>query len=269
MTKFTYQATSLRSLVKQMLPSAESKNISESNWSGMTVVLRETKAQDGSMQRQHLLQMQTTQPTFYLGISMPLTTDEVETDNTGVALNTRDLDTALASFGQRMVTVCLRDGGTVELTSVRQEEDAESLPVKSLWVMGESDDEVCVADMFCAGCCTLPDMLQLLDGLRSAVGIASVRGNGLTMQGVRLTFSPEYLRVEGANPSVTARMHYDAPWTKAPEQEQTCVMSTDAARHLIAALSAFGTSAPVYLDVQDDKRLVIATEGICMEAEIA
>ena len=268
-------------MVKQLLPSPESKNFSDSHWCLLGIQMREVAASDGSMQHQHVLYGETNQPTFRMLISTVLTTDEVETDGIGVMVATRDMDTALASFGQHTVTLTFTEEGSIELTSPvnlsATADDKSSAvvtsdlhPVKTLIVGAERDATFPTLSIPChdGQRYELPDMLPLLDGLRSAVGIASVRGNGLSMQGVRITLSPSCLRVESANPGVTARMQYDMPWIVAPQHDEEYILSTDAVRHLIAALSSYAAHAPLYLHGHDG-RLVIQTDGVYMEAETA
>lgn len=269
MTTFNYQATSLRSLVKQMLPSAESKNISESNWCSMTTEKHEVLCADGSVQMQHRLYAETEQPTFTLGVSMVLSTDEVQTDDVALTLVTKDLDMALATFKQDMVTVEMRKDGMLMLRSSNGVTDASAqtddamAQLKTLQVGAQVLDAF-VPPVFVNGEYELSSMLPLLDGLRSTVDIASTRGNGLDMMGVRLIMAPDGMRVESASPSITARIQYDNLWSRAPQRSREYVLSTDAVRHLISALNAFGTSAPVRFEDHNGK-LVLQTEGVYFE----
>jgi len=269
MTQLTYQATSLRSLVKLMLPSAESKNFSESQMMSFGIEEQNVKGSDGSMMHQHVLYAESTHPTFLLLVSSVLATDEVESDGVTLRVNSRDLDSALSSFGQQMVTLRRNEQGCLVLTSrpAVDENDREIAPVKTITVQAEVDN-MYELPQHTGGLAVLTSMMPLLDGLKSAVGIASVRGNRLDMQGVRITLSPESLQIEGANPSVNASVKYDNAWQKAPRHSYDVTLSTDAVRHLIAALSAYGTSAPVYLDIEDDI-LCVYTDGVHMEAVMA
>lgn len=272
MTQFTYQATSLRSMVKQMLPSAESKNISESLWCTLGVVRQETVNADKTTSTQHVLCMETIQPTFTLNLQMVLATDEVLTDGVVLAVNSHDLDTALASFGQSMVTVTLGDDGNIVLSCQREGRDgAEGVTtgVKTLTISAMRE-ELATLPTPLHGDCTMTDMTVLLDALRSVVGIASKRGNGLSMQGVRLCLDPQHLCVEGENPSTMACMKCECPWLVAPAHRQQHVLSTDCVRHLISALTAYGTSALLRLEMdQDDNCLLLENGGVWMKMTTA
>lgn len=246
MTKFTYQATSLRSFIKQMLPSAESKNITESNYT--TLYLREEEQQfaDGSRQQQFVLHAETDQPTFDMHLSMVLSTDEAQADDTILRLHTRDVDTILGSFGQQMVTVYFFPDGMMAVESTQVSEE-DGKPLKRIVMRCETDfaEEWPVIEN---PTCTLTSMTPLLDGLRSVVSIASKRGNSIHCQGVNVILEPERLTVSSSCPGVNANMQYEAPWAKPPQRMQTMMISTDCARHMIAALSAYGTNDPVTLD---------------------
>lgn len=267
--QLTYQATSIRNLVKQMLPSAESKNFSESQVMSLGITERNEKGADGSVMHQHVVHVESTHPTFLLLVSSVLATDEVEADGVTLRVNSRDLDNALSSFGQQMVTMTRNEQGCLVLTSrpAVDENGRETTPVKNITIQAEVDD-MYQMPVHNDGLAVLTNMMPLLDGLKSAVGIASVRGNRLDMQGVRITLTPESLQVEGANPSVNACVKYDNAWLKAPLHTYEVTLSTDTVRHLISALSAYGTTAPVYLDIEDDI-LCIYTEGVHMEAVMA
>ena len=104
MTYTIYQASSLRAMVRQLLPCAESKNISDSNYCSLGILSRRQKGADEGDEVECLLYAETHQPSFCMGLGMVLTTEDVEADNSHcVRVLTRDLDNALASFGQRMV----------------------------------------------------------------------------------------------------------------------------------------------------------------------
>jgi len=266
MTQFTFQATSIRSLVKCALPSAESKNISDSNWSTLGVVKRQMTFDDGSTQQQHVLMIETEQPSFYLAAWMPLSTDEVEHSDTCVDITTRDLDTAIAAFRQRSVQVGLTDS-SVELQALDNDDNGQSSR-KHITVDGCEASKTQQLPQMGNITCVLADTMQLLDALRSTVGIASTRGNLPSNQGVRLTLHPGHLKVESCNTGVTASMHYDDPWTVAPAEHLECVVSTDAATHLITALAAFAICAPTSLCLNDGT-LTVLSEGVYMEIETA
>ena len=269
MTNFSFQASSLRALVKLMLPSAESKNMSESNYCTLSVQMRETVGEDGALVRQHVLLAETSQPTFSLAAQLPLTTDGVETDGVAVRVATRDLDRALASFGQKVCQVALSGDGGLRLTTLCQcgsDGCPTGHPVKEVLVKGQAValqelPEVIGAD------CVLPDMLPLLDGLRAAVDIAATRGNGLKMQGVRVEWSPACLYVEGANPGVKAVTSYDDPWQVVPAEGRSCVVTTDAVRHVIAALSAYGIGSQLRMCLRD-RVLTVQTELVTAMCDV-
>jgi len=265
MTKFTYQATSLTNFAKLLEASAESKNINDSNWSAIGVFEQERTSTDGSRLRQHVLYGETQQPTFLLGLTMVLSTDEVEDNHTTTNVLTRDLETALRTFGQHMVTVSLHDDGMVQMC-MPATEDGEATKSKNLMVGGEPDSLLLITEMKQPQA-QLADQLMLLDALRSAVPVASVRGNALKMQGVRITLDPEYLCVESANPGVIARTKFDNPWTQAPKSRREFVISIDAARRLVATLNQYGSTTPLLMD-WDDTQLYLQTEAVYMEAVI-
>ena len=272
MTQITYQATSLRSLVKQMMPSAESKNIPESQYCYLGARVRRMECEDGTSAPQCVLVAETDQPTFDMALSLMLSTDEVQVDDTVVRVNTRDLDTALASCGQQMVTVFLHEDGTVQLLCQERDEDGQPYGrTKCISVRGEKDE---LMEDLTAGrkdCCQLGSMKPLLDGLHSVVGIAAVRGNALSRQGVFVTLEPDSLCLDGTNPNVLARATYASPWFKAPRYRQTGIISTDAARHLVSALSFAASqgkaTAPVGI-AMDDTFLYVETEGMTFCAEV-
>lgn len=259
MTHVTYQATSLRGLVKKLLPSAESKNVSLSNWISMRLLNKPVSGSDEAEQVQHYLYGETVQPTFTLGISMPLSTDEVEAGEMGAYVNSRSLDTALGAFGQHLVDVRFCPDGPLMLTS----RDDNDEPVKTLMV-GASTDDLPVMDEGLSTDCSLPDMLMLLDALRSTVDVASVRGNSPLQQGVRIVLAPTYMKVESASNDITARTQYDEPWLQAPQHTHSVVLSIDAVRHLVAALTAYGSSKPLCFACSDEG-VTIHTEGVCMD----
>jgi len=263
MTQLTYQATSLRSLVKLMLPSAESKNFSESQMMYFGIREQNVKSSDGSTMHQHVLYAESTHPTFLLKVEDILNTDEVETDGRTLRVNSRDLDSALASFGQQQVTLRYDDQGQLTLsTPIREGEDAQT-PVKTLFV-GAEIDALYELPEHNDSLCVLQDYRPLLDGLKSVVNIASIRGNRLNMQGIRMAITPTQLRIEGDNPCVSARTQYDNPWLKAPGHSHEKTISSDAARHLIASLATLGTDASVHLNLEDDI-LCVHTEGVHFE----
>ena len=249
MTKFTYQATSLRSFIKQMLPSSESKNITESNY--MTLYLKEEEQQftDGSKQRQFVLHAETDQPTFDMHLSMVLSTDDAQADDIALRLYTRDVDTILASFGQQIVTVYLFADGEMAVESTQLSEE-DGKPVKKIMMRGEPDFIAPWPEIDNPKC-ILTSMVPLLDGLRSVVSIASKRGNAIHMQGVVVTLEPGCMRVESSCPGVNANMYYENPWVKAPLRPEVITLSTDSVRHLIAALSAYGTNDHVTVNFME------------------
>ncbi len=272
MTEITYQATSLRSLVKQMMPSAESKNIPESQYCYLGAKVKKMECEDGSEAPQFVLVAETSQPTFDMALSLVLSTDEVKVTDTVVRVNARDLDSALASFGQQMVTLILNDDGVLQLVCEEHDGDSHACGrTKYIGVRGEKDGLMEDLSPRRTDCLQLASMKPLLDGLHSVAGIASVRGNALSRQGVFVTLEPDTIYLDGANPNVMARVSYDNPWLKAPRYKQAGIISTDAARHLVGALSFTASQgkamAPVSI-CMDETYLYVETEGMIFCAEV-
>lgn len=264
MTKLTYQATSLRSLVKQMLPSAESKNISQSKQCTLTVRERELALEDGSSQRQYVLVAGTDQPTFDMEITMPLSTDQVETDGIVVRVNTRDLDEALGSFGQHMVEMELTED-KIGLFNPTSEGDGRDIQAKVLLLAAERDEDYEPMPTP-EPLCVLADVAQLVDGMKSAVAVASKRGNGPRRQAVKVLLSAVDMQVLAENPVALAHSTYDEPWQKAPAHDHSCDISPDAARHLVAALTGYAHNEPVRICV-NDHLLIVQTRDVTMMAD--
>ena len=264
MTKLTYQATSLRSLVKQMLPSAESKNISESKYMMLTVRERELDLEDGSRQKQYVLVAGTDQPTFDMEISLPLSTDQVETDGLMLRVNTRDLDEALGSFGQRMVTMSmsLQDEFYVLCISDGDPEDSNG---KMLVLAAELEEDYTPMPTY-ETLCTLADVAQLVDGMKAAAAVASKRGNGPRTQRVAVSLTAEELSIQAENPGAIAHSTYVSPWLQTPASDITCGISPDAARHLVAALIGYAHNEPVHLTATP-KALMVETRDVKMMAD--
>ena len=133
MTYVIYQASSLRAMVKQLLPCAESKNISDSNYCTLGILSRKQKNANGSTDEEALLYAETHQPSFCMGLGMVLTTEDVKADNSlCVRVLTRDLDNALGNFGQRIVYMQLQDSGDIMLSSVENvSNEADETPLPS------------------------------------------------------------------------------------------------------------------------------------------
>lgn len=281
MSKLIYQASSLRAMVKQMLPGTESKNISDSNFCVLSIMQRRVPGSNVEDEVQHLLYAETQQPTFCIGLGMVLTTNDVESDDElALKVLTRDLDCALASFGQRMVCLRLLETGIVELSSATVDEDglqSAPEPVRMVRMRGELDTPLVLPDaMKIADISTmqagddmaiLQDKTWLLEGLRTAVDIASTRGNGLKMQGVELRISPEALHIEGNSISIFARSHYKQPWAQCPRQSHLCKLSPDCVRHLLSTLSTYGddlelTMTMSHCDLDDTAQLTIQCDTV-------
>lgn len=265
MTHVIYQASSLRAMVRQLLPCAESKNISDSNYCSLGILSRKQKEADDE---ECLLYMETHQPSFCMGLGMVLTTEDVKADNQHcVRVLTRDLDNALASFGQRMVHMQLQDDGDIMLSTVETCDENGNIPSAStrrmMCVKGEkvepltlpNDSKKSDSSCLCGqeekehDTCILANKVELLDSLRFSVPLAATRGNGLRRQGVLLELSPENMHVEGANQSMYAVANSRAPWLQAPRQQHQCMLSPDSVRHLLSALSCYGDEQSLTMTV--------------------
>lgn len=264
MTYTIYQASSLRAMVKQLLPCAESKNFSDSNYCSLGILSRKQENADEEV----LLYAETHQPSFCMGLGMVLTTENVKADNGHcVRVLTRDLDNALASFGQRMVYMQLQDEGSVMLSTVESlsEEDETPVPstrrmvflqgekVEPLTLPGDSQKEdkecLCGQPETERDTCILANKVELLDSLRFSVPLAATRGNGLRKQGVLLELTPEKMHVEGSNLSMHAMANSHDPWLQAPRRQHQCMLAPDSVRHLLSTLSSYGEEQSLTLTV--------------------
>lgn len=268
MSKTIYQATCLRSLVRQLLPSAESKNFAESNFCTLSIHDRMVAEADGTESVQYVLFGETSHPTFTMGAMLVLTGGVPEMDGAAVRIPTRELDRALASFGTRTCQMELSPDGGIRLTTVRDmlDEDASEQPLKELLVRGES---VAFSELpeVLEGCPVLTDVHPLLDGLRSAVDIASTRGNGLKQQGVRLTVAPTCLCVTATNPSVKATTHYPDRWIVPPAGERSCVLTTDTVRHILSSFGTFAGDSQLRLQMAE-RQLTVQCDGVTVICDV-
>ena len=269
MSKTIYQATCLRSLVRQLLPSAESKNFAESNFCTLSIHERRTVATDGTAQSQYVLFGETSHPTFTMGAMLVLTGAVPEMDGAAVRIPTRELDRALASFGTRTCQMELALDGGIRLTTVTDQldEDAPEQPLKELLVRGESVAFSELPETLADGCAVMTDVHPLLDGLRSAVDIASTRGNGLKQQGVRLTVSPTCLCVTATNPSVKATTHYPDRWILPPAKTQSCVLTTDTVRHILSSFATFAGDSQLRL-LMAERQLTVQCDGVTVICDV-
>ena len=283
MTYVIYQASSLRAMVRQLLPCAESKNISDSNYCNLGILSRKQKGDDGA--EEALLYAETHQPSFCMGLGMVLTTEEVRADNSHcVRVLTRDLDNALSSFGQRMVYMQLQDDGCVMLSTVATEPEEGDAPQMStrrmICVKGEKVEPLALpndskkSDNNCLcgqaeterDTCILANKVELLDSLRFSVPLAATRGNGLRRQGVLLELSPELMHVEGSSQSMYAMTNSRNPWLQAPRQQHQCMLSPDSVRHLLSALSCYGDETALTMTVSkkegEDSALTVVCDTV-------
>lgn len=264
MSYVIYQASSLRAMVKQLLPCAESKNISDSNYCSLGILSRKQPNAD----EEALLYAETHQPSFCMGLGMVLTTEDVKTQNDNcVRVLTRDLDNALGSFGQHMVFMQLQDDGCVMLSTVdtNTEEDEVPLPTgrRIVCIRGEKaeplnlpgnakkedNDCLCGQPQTERDTCILANKTELLDSLRFSVPLAATRGNGLRRQGVLLELTPEQMHVEGSNQSMYAIANSRDPWLQAPRSQHKCMLAPDSVRHLLSALSCYGEDTALTMTV--------------------
>ena len=269
----SFQATGLRALVKQMLPCAESKNVSESNYTVLSIQQVMEQNQDGTQTLQNLLVATTQQPTFGMEIAMRLNSDEVTVDRTAILVCTRDLDNALATFGQRCVEMELLPTGDISIQSVEKSGQTDDAPGRRVRVRGEVADFCPLASDLRsqqpkpdAVTVVLPDCVQLVEGLQSAVSIAAQRGNGVRQSGVRLLLDVDQMVIEAVSPSVCVSNRYDAPYQQAPAHASEHLLSPDSVRHLCAALKAYGVGSEVVL-VHDEDSLSVMCDRIVMEVD--
>lgn len=257
MTNTTFQASCLRAQLRLMMPSAESKNMTRSNYTLISLREREVEGESGSQDRQCVLYMQSSHPTFTLGVQQVMVTDDKVPGELAVSVLTREVERAWAGFStQTCRTELTAEGLHIESLRTRREDGTyEGTPVKELKVRG-TEVQLDGLPRKIEADAVLMDMVPLLDGLRAAVEIASTRGNGLKQQGVRITLSPTCLCIEGENPIVNATTHYEGQWLQAPEETRTCLITTDAVRHLIAAFSAYGVGLPVRFAYKDHQLTV-------------
>lgn len=259
-----YQASSLRAMVKQLLPCAESKNISDSNYCSLGILSRKQQNAD----EEALFYAETHQPSFCMGLGMVLTTDDVKAQNDHcVRVLTRDLDNALGNFGQRMVFMQLQDNGSVMLSTVESPTEGDDVPMPStrrmVFVQGEivepltlpgeekkEDNEcLCAQPQTERDTCILANKTELLDSLRFSVPLAATRGNGLRRQGVLLELTPEKMHVEGSSQSMYAMANSCDPWLQAPRRQHQCMLAPDSVRHLLSALSCYGEDTALTMTV--------------------
>ena len=277
MTYVMYQASSLRAMVKQLLPCAESKNISDSNYCSLGLLSRKQKSADGTVDEEALLYAETHQPSFCMGLGMVLTTEEVKTQNDHcVRVLTRDLDNALSSFGQRMVYMQLTDEGDIMLSTVESAAEEGETPIPSarrmVCIRGEKVEPLTLPggannpDNEERDTCILANKTELLDSLRFSVPLAATRGNGLRRQGVLLELTPEKMHVEGSNQSMYAMANSREPWLQAPRREHQCMLSTDSVRHLLSALTCYGEDTSLTLTVSakegDESTLTVVCDTV-------
>ena len=269
MNQLVIQAPSLRAWLKTMLPSSECKHVSESDCCTLSIQSLTVVNDRGEEEQQNVLYGETSQPSFSMALQLPLTSPDVEAGNVAVRITTRELDNALASFGQKTIRLMLIPEGGILLTTIPQL-DAEGVPMaaptRTFKVRGEAVEFVALPEPPSDTFAQLPDPAVFIDALGSCVGIAAVRGNGLKKSGVTLTCTPDALIVEGRNSDVVAQAHHDAPWTVAPAETHTMVLSTDTVRHLIAALRTCSHAQPVTLAHEADM-LVIQTDCVCMKCD--
>lgn len=256
MTKITFQATSLRQLVKQMLPCAESKNINESKLCTLCVRERSVKLSENGNEEVKVLCATTCQPSFNLEVCMPLTTDRVEVDDEldtlGVRVNTRDLDNALGSFGQQMVTLAYGEGCLCLSTYLGTDEQGNKLvgPMKTLSIrselveMGEEDDE----EEFIPDC-ILASSTTLIEGLRAVAHVASERGNGPQHQMVEVIGMPDSITFQAHHPNAESSYCHPDPWNQPLRKAEVSSISPDSARHLVSALVNYGFHEPVEIQM--------------------
>lgn len=259
MTKLNFSASCIRALVSQLKSSSENKAYEEAQY--MNVALRML---DGVP----TLQMTTQQPTFGLTLRMPLLDRDgaeqgdmqVEAQTDGEhqwRVRTAELDKALSGCGQMTTLMEMRDDGTITLNTGRN----------LLTVAGECCPMAMAEDTEFRQGCTL-GIDPLLNGVKTAMEMAAVKGNDLEKSGIHLVISPRELRIEGANPIALVVTGYDSQvWSKAPEGEhRDVVLTVDAVRHLLRSFSSYGAER-VTLEARED--VLVATSGqVVMESDL-
>ena len=269
MNQLVIQAPSLRAWLKTMLPSSECKHVSESDCCTLSIQSLTVVNDQGEVEEQKVLYGETSQPSFSMALQLPLTSPEVEAGDVAVRVKTRELDNALASFGQKTIRLSLFPEGGILLTTLQQL-DPEGVPLaaptRTFKVRGEAVEFVCLPEPPSGIFAQLPDPSVFIDALGSCVGIAGVRGNGLKKSGVSLACMPDALVVEGRNSEVVAEARHESPWTLPPAEPLTLQLSTDTVRHLIAALRSCAHAQPVSLATEGDM-LVVQTDCVCVKCD--
>lgn len=275
MSKLIFQATSLRALVKLLLPSAECKSMSECDFSTLSLHAQEVAGEGAGAQAErsvrYVLYGETHHTCFSLGIQLVLTTDQVELGQDAVRVKSRELDRALASFGQKTVQMELLGTNGIRISTLPPV-DADGMPTneptRQVYVKGSGVlfNEQLPEPLPEGSCAILPDRLALMEGLKSCLTISAIRGNAMRKGCVRLHVDSQRMTMEGQNPEVHAIASYESPWITPPPAPIDVLLSPDSIRHLLAALSASATGEEVCI-AQENGYLTIQTDSVCAKCD--
>jgi len=272
MSQLIFQATCINARLKALQASAECKNLSDSDYCTLSIQSRLVTSEKGETTEVQVLYGTTCHPSFSMGIQLLLTGGSAIADETAVRVRTRDLISALSSFGQK--TVCLEliaDGGLRISTLRRADNDNQRTdqPTRTISVQGQSVAFEQLPDALPDTTATLPDSIHLREGLQGCASVAAVRGNRPVKSGVRLTCTADHLHMESQNPNVRAEAQYTEPWQVEPAEEMDVILSPDSIRHLCTALASNVNEQPVKLHFDAEKsRLTVQTDTLTMHCEV-
>lgn len=268
MNILTSQASCLRAAVKLLLPSAECKNMSGSDYCTLSIQEYDVTQEDGTRRTRQVLYCETMHPCFSMGLQLELLEAEIEVKGLAVEVRTRDLDAALAAFGLDKVTMELVDGRGLVLASVmgKDENGQELPPSRRVCVEGKRAETAELPDRLTGDYGVLKGGSELVQGLRTCMGVSAMRGNGPGRSGVQLDVMRDGLAMHGQNPSMEAISHYEDVWEVVPEKPFTVTLSPDSIRHLTAALLAVDPGQTVALAMDGDQ-LVVETDKLCMRMD--
>ncbi len=268
MNILTSQASCLRAAVRLTLPSAECKNMSGSDYCLLSIQEYDMTLEDGTKRARKVLYCETTHPCFSLGVQQEVLEAQVDDAEVCVKVRTRDLDAALAVFGQDKVTLELIEGSGVVISTAMGTDDSglPLMPQRRVCVTGEVAEATRLPEVLTGDFGVLRGPGELVQGLRTCMGVSAMRGNGPGRTGVLLSVSPTGLDMHGENPSMEAIGVYEDVWEKAPERSFRVTLSPDSIRHLTAALLAGDPGQTVAVALQEEQ-LVVQTDKLCVRMD--
>lgn len=228
MSKIDYKALCLKQDVLAVMPSKESRHMSEATKMVMGIVEVDGK---------ETLHVETRQPSYELAIVRQLQPDSSKaageelvcvTDNDRyVEADTDTLRGALHSMGEREVTLELMKGGMVEVRPSEQSKlVVKARQVEAPAVPGRLQEGV-----------VLRDFRVLMEALRAAVETAGVVGNEAEKCCVHLHLTPDSLIVEGCNPHAICSYEAHDVYDRAPKHRLDMALSVDCATRLVKMLA--------------------------------